>query len=359
MVRSPEELRRTAYHEAGHAIVGRCLPETDPVHKVTIIPRGRALGVTFFLPEEDKYGKSRTAMESEIGMAFGGRAAELLIFNEYTTGAAQDIKQATAMARSMVCLYGMSDAIGPMAVGGQSQEVFVGREWVANKEHSEETARLVDSEVKRIIDEAMKKATGILNEHIDALHRLADALLERETLTGAEVDIIMRGEELPPQQIAGKPNYGDARGQGRRADQDGHGGNAGYGPRNGGYGSGQDRVDEQPAERRDNDGQGSGYGPSGRPDFRREQSPWPAQSQGGPVKTEASSRGEQPYDLNQSQVVKPENSGGPEKADSPASPLGAAVGGKKYDRKSPGDESGDASSMAEKKTSDSENSKDN
>ena len=139
-----------------------------------------------------------TEITSKIGMAFGGRAAELIVFNEMTTGASQDIKEATRMARSMVCQYGMSEALGPMAVGGSSQEVFVGREWVANREHSEDTARLVDAEVKRIIDEGMAAADRILRENIDTLHTMADLLLERETLTGDEVELIMQGKSLPP-----------------------------------------------------------------------------------------------------------------------------------------------------------------
>lgn len=198
MVQSPEELKNTAYHEAGHALVSRLLPETDPIHKVSIIPRGRALGVTMSLPEEDKYSSSRTELESRIAVLFGGRAAELVIFNRYTTGASDDIKKATKIARSMVCQLGMSEAIGPMAIGDQSQEVFIGREWVANRDHSEDTARLVDAEVKRIIDEAMDTAMRLLREHIDILHDMAAALLDRETITGEEVNLLMNKEPLPP-----------------------------------------------------------------------------------------------------------------------------------------------------------------
>lgn len=197
MVQSLEDLKTTAYHESGHAILLKLLPETDPVHKVTIIPRGRALGVTMPLPEEDKYSHSRTEFESKIAVFFGGRAAEHIIYGKYTTGASDDIKRATKLARAMVCQYGMSDAIGPMAVGEQSHEVFVGREWVANREHSEETARLVDSEVKRILDAAMATAERLLGENIDALHRMAAALVERETITGEEADLLIRGEALP------------------------------------------------------------------------------------------------------------------------------------------------------------------
>jgi cell division protease FtsH len=205
MVHTPDELKNTAYHEAGHAILNILLPETDPLHKVTIIPRGQALGLTMYLPDEDKYSYSRVYLESKIAMAFGGRAAELIIFNKYTTGASNDIKQATNLARSMVCRFGMSDKIGPMAIGEQSQEVFIGREWVANREHSEETARMVDAEVKRIIDVGTETADRLLRENIDALHRVAAALLERETLTGEETRQLLDGNSLPPLDLKTNP----------------------------------------------------------------------------------------------------------------------------------------------------------
>ncbi|MDR2076130.1 MAG: ATP-dependent zinc metalloprotease FtsH [Desulfovibrio sp.] len=198
MVQSPEELKNTAYHESGHAIITKILPETDPIHKVSIIPRGRALGVTMSLPEEDRYSSSRTELENRIAILLGGRAAELVIFDRYTTGASDDIKRATKMARAMVCQLGMSEAVGPMAIGDQSQEVFIGREWVTNRDHSEATAQLVDAEVKRIIDTSMKTALSLLRDNIDLLHRMAGALLDRETLSGEEVDLIMKGESLPP-----------------------------------------------------------------------------------------------------------------------------------------------------------------
>ncbi|MDR1489774.1 MAG: ATP-dependent zinc metalloprotease FtsH [Desulfovibrio sp.] len=205
MVQTPEDLKNTAYHEAGHAILNLLLPETDTLHKVTIIPRGRALGVTMYLPEEDKNTLSRVELESKITMAFGGRAAELIIFGKMTTGAANDIKQATGMARSMVCKWGMSDMIGPIAIGEQNQEVFIGREWVTNRDHSEETSRQVDAEVKRIIDTSMSEADRLLRENIDCLHRVAAALLERETITGDEAVRLMRGETLPPLDLKTNP----------------------------------------------------------------------------------------------------------------------------------------------------------
>ena len=198
MVLSDEEKKMTAYHEAGHAIVGSLLPETDPLHKVTIIPRGRALGVTMFLPEEDKHSKSRTSLESQICMSMGGRAAELIIFDNYTTGAAQDIKQATQIARTMVCKLGMSELIGPVAVGDQSQEVFIGREWMSNRDHSEETSRVVDAEVKRLVESGMKQAEELLRANLDTLHNVASALLERETINSAELRLLLDGQPLPP-----------------------------------------------------------------------------------------------------------------------------------------------------------------
>lgn len=198
MVQLPQELKNTAYHEAGHAILALLLPECDPVHKVSIIPRGRALGVTMTLPEEDKYSRSRTELESRICMILGGRAAELVIFDRYTTGASDDIKKVTQTARAMVCQLGMSELVGPVAIGDDSQEVFIGREWVSNKNHSEETSRLVDSEIKRIIEEGSAKAVKLLREHVDVLHKTAEALLERETITGAELQMIMDGKPLPP-----------------------------------------------------------------------------------------------------------------------------------------------------------------
>lgn len=197
MVLSDEEKRNTAYHEAGHALVSKFTPESNPVHKITIIPRGRALGFTAYVPEEDKYTITRTALESRIAMALGGRAAELLIFGSYTSGAMQDIQVATKTARQMVCELGMSEKIGPVAIGESNNEVFIGREWVSSKNHSEDTARLVDSEVKRIVDEGMERALSVLEEHKDILHKIADALMEYETITGEDMDCIIKGVPMP------------------------------------------------------------------------------------------------------------------------------------------------------------------
>ncbi len=198
MVLSDEEKKTTAYHEGGHAIVSTLLPGADPVHKVTIIPRGMALGVTMQLPDEDKYSQSREDLENKIAVLLAGRAAELIIFGRLTTGASNDIKRATQIARSMVCKLGMSELIGPVAVGDQNQEVFVGREWISNRDHSEETSRTVDAEVKRIVSEGMNKAEAVLRGHMDAMHRVAAALLERETINGAELKLLMDDKPLPP-----------------------------------------------------------------------------------------------------------------------------------------------------------------
>ncbi len=201
MVLTEEERKKTAYHESGHALVSVLLPGTDPVHKVTIIPRGRALGLMMPLPERDRYGMERTELENRIAIALAGRAAEWIIYGKYTTGASDDINKATQTARSMVCRFGMSEAIGPVSIGEQNQEVFIGREWVSHREHSEETARLVDAEVKRIITNAMETAEKLLRDNIDTLHKLAAALLEHETLTGADINKVLKGEELAPPEV--------------------------------------------------------------------------------------------------------------------------------------------------------------
>ena len=208
MVLSEEERKNTAYHEAGHALVSVLLPDTDPVHKVTIIPRGRALGLMMPLPERDRYSMSRSELENRVAIALAGRAAEIIIFGRLTTGASDDINKATQMARAMVCRYGMSETIGPMAVGEQNQEVFIGREWMTHREHSEETSRIVDVEVRRFITEGMTTADKLLRDHVDSLHNLAAALLEHETLTGEDISRILNGETLPAD--TGKINQGKA-----------------------------------------------------------------------------------------------------------------------------------------------------
>src|SRR6266496_2347239 len=199
-VLSDEERRLVAYHEAGHALVSLHLPGSDPLHKVTIIPRGRALGLTAYLPEEELHKYTKRSIESRLAMAYGGRVAEELVFGpeKVTTGAAQDIQQATNIARRMVTQFGMSAVIGPIAVGDREAEIFLGREVVQRREISERTAELVDTEVKRILGDAYERAKTVLLEHRDALDRLAAALLERETLDREVVEMVVAGKPLPP-----------------------------------------------------------------------------------------------------------------------------------------------------------------
>ncbi|HUX93441.1 MAG TPA: ATP-dependent zinc metalloprotease FtsH [Ignavibacteriaceae bacterium] len=198
MIISEEEKKTTAYHEIGHVLVARMLPEADPVHKVTIIPRGRALGVTSYLPIDEKHTYSKEYLESVITYALGGRAAEKLIFNHYTTGAGNDIEKATSIARKMVCEWGMSDKLGPLSYGAKEEEIFLGREIQRHKDYSERTAIDIDEEVRAIVTAAMQDAEKILTKNIELLHTLSKELLEREILDGDEIDKLIKGEELPP-----------------------------------------------------------------------------------------------------------------------------------------------------------------
>ena len=191
-----KEKKITAYHEAGHTLVGAMIPESDPIHKVTIIPRGRALGATFSLPENDKYGHNRRELEAILAKAFGGRVAEELVFNEMTTGAANDIQQATEMARRMVCQFGMSDKLGPVSYTDEEEHVFLGREIARTQRHSEETSKLIDSEVRRFIEEARERARTIISQNRDKLEAIAQALLKYEAITGEEVRMLLRGEKI-------------------------------------------------------------------------------------------------------------------------------------------------------------------
>jgi len=199
-VLSDEERRLVAYHEAGHALVGLTVPDADPLHKVTIIPRGRALGLTAYLPEEELHKYTKRSIESRLAMAYGGRVAEELVFGpeKVTTGAAQDIQQATNIARRMVTQFGMSAVVGPIAVGDREQEIFLGREVVQRREISDRTAQIVDEEVRSILTHAYSDATRILTERRAALDRLAAALLERETLEREQVEMVVAGQQLPP-----------------------------------------------------------------------------------------------------------------------------------------------------------------
>ena len=198
LVMSEAEKRMTAYHEAGHALCAMHEPECDPVHKATIIPRGRALGLVMSLPEGDRYSKSKSKLIAELTMAMGGRAAEEIIFgpDRVSNGAAGDIKMATDQARRMITEWGMSDKLGMIAYGDNSQEVFLGHSVTQNKNVSEATAREIDAEIKDIIDRAYAKAKRLLTENIEELHRLARGLLEHETLTGDEIRTVLRGEPV-------------------------------------------------------------------------------------------------------------------------------------------------------------------
>jgi len=225
MVMSEREKRNTAYHEAGHAIVGRLMPEHDPVYKVSIIPRGRALGVTMFLPEEDRYSLTKQGIRSQICSLFGGRIAEEMILgpDNVTTGASNDIERATSLARNMVTKWGLSDSMGPLMYDEDDGEPFLGMSAGAKpKVHSDETAKAIDTEVRRIIDECYATAKRLLEEHEDKLHNMAEALMEYETISSEQIDDIMAGAKprhpgnLPPPPSGatgdvpdGKPGKGD------------------------------------------------------------------------------------------------------------------------------------------------------
>ena len=204
MVLTEAERRLTAFHEAGHAVIGLRHPGLDPVHKITIVPRGRALGITASLPEEDRHSYTKEWLEGRLIMLFGGRVAEEIVFGpeKVTTGAGNDIERATATARRMVTSFGMSEAVGLMAVGDSEHEVFIGRELVQRRHISEYTAELVDKEVRRILDEAYETARGVINGERDLLDAIAEALLERETLDRDEIELLAAGESLPPVQPA-------------------------------------------------------------------------------------------------------------------------------------------------------------
>ena len=200
MVMDEDEKRNTAYHESGHAIVGRLVPEHDPVYKVTIIPRGRALGVTMFLPEEDRYSHSKQRLESQISTLFGGRLAEELIFGKdaVTTGASNDIERATELARAMVTKWGLSEKMGPLAYGEEDGEVFLGHSVTQHKSVSDDTANSIDLEIRRIIDSNYDRAKTILVENMDKLHVMAKALMKYETIDKEQIDDIMAGKNPRP-----------------------------------------------------------------------------------------------------------------------------------------------------------------
>ena len=189
---SDKEKRLTAYHEGGHTLVGMLLDNTDPVHKVTIIPRGRAGGYTLSLPKEARYYATRTEMLDELKVLLGGRVAEALVLKEISSGASNDLQRATSLARQMICEYGMSPELGPMTFGHRQDQVFLGRDIGRDKDYSEEVAAKIDKEIRKFIDEAYQKTESLLNENMDKLHLIADALIERETLEGEEIDQLMK-----------------------------------------------------------------------------------------------------------------------------------------------------------------------
>lgn len=203
MVINEKEKEVTAYHEAGHALVARLLPDTDPIHKVTIIPRGRALGLTMQLPIDEKYTHSKDYLEKTICILFGGRVAEKIIFDEITTGAGNDLERASELARKMVCEWGMSDELGPLTYGKKEEQIFLGREIAQHRDFSEETARKIDDAVKRIVIEARDRVTQVLTDNRDILEAIAQELLEKETIMLEDIDRIIDEKRPSAAEIAG------------------------------------------------------------------------------------------------------------------------------------------------------------
>ena len=197
MIISDEEKRNTAYHEAGHALVAKLIPGADPVHKVTIIPRGMALGLTQQVPLDDRHTASRDMLENNLAIFFGGRAAEEIVLGQTTTGAGNDIERATELARKMVCEWGMSERLGPMTFGSKEENPFLGRDFHQSQAVSERTASEIDAEIRRFVNEGYQRARGLLSSNLAALHAVAQALLEREVLDSAEIDALMASPQDP------------------------------------------------------------------------------------------------------------------------------------------------------------------
>jgi cell division protease FtsH len=236
MVMSDEEKKLTAYHESGHAIVGRLVPSHDPVYKVSIIPRGRALGVTMFLPEQDRYSLSKETLESQISSLFGGRIAEELIFgiDKVTTGASNDIKRATELARNMVTKWGLSERLGPLMYSEEEEEVFLGRSVTQHKNVSDDTAHTIDEEIRSFIDRNYERADRLLKENMDKLHLMAEALMKYETIDTDQIDDIMEGKTPRPPKDWEEPEAGpgdDSKPSGEAPSSDGVSGTIG-GPAN-------------------------------------------------------------------------------------------------------------------------------
>ena len=195
MIISEEEKKITAYHESGHTLVARLLPDTDPIHKVTIIPRGRALGLTQQLPMDEKHTYPKEHLLNNIAILMGGRAAEKIVLDTETTGAGNDIERASEMARKMVCDFGMSEELGPLSFGKKDEQIFLGRELSQHRDYGEDTAKKIDKEVRRIVMEAYDKTCGLINDNLDTMHSMANALLEKETLNSRDIDEIMAGDK--------------------------------------------------------------------------------------------------------------------------------------------------------------------
>jgi len=216
-VMSEDEKLVTAYHEAGHAIVGRLVPEHDPVYKVSIIPRGRALGITMFLPERDQYSASKQKLESQISSLYGGRIAEEVIFGveKVTTGASNDIERATQMARNMVTRWGLSERLGPLAYGEEQGEVFLGRSVTQTKSVSEQTAHLIDEEIRSVIDRNYERAERLIRDNLEKMHLMADALMKYETIDRFQIDEIMQGRvPNPPRDWVTPPSSNEGSSEG-------------------------------------------------------------------------------------------------------------------------------------------------
>jgi cell division protease FtsH len=201
MVINDEEKKNTAYHESGHALVARLLPGSDPIHKVTIIPRGMALGVTQQLPIDEKHTYPKKYLVNNISILLGGRAAEELVLHDFTTGAGNDIERATNIARKMVCEWGMSEKMGPLSYGKKDEQIFLGREFATHKDYSEETAKSIDQEITHIVTSCYKNAKRLLEENINTLHHIAEALLEKEVLNTEELDLIIEKDKIPKKEL--------------------------------------------------------------------------------------------------------------------------------------------------------------
>ncbi len=225
MVMSDAEKKLTAYHEAGHAIIGRLVPEHDPVHKVSIIPRGRALGVTLFLPEEDRYSYNKTRLESQLSTLYGGRIAEELVFgsDQVTTGASNDIQRATEISRNMVTKWGLSERLGPLTYSEDDGEVFLGHSVGKQKTVSDETAHIIDEEVRSIIDRNYLRAKNLLTDNMDKLHVMADTLLKYETIDRPQIDDIMEGKAPRPPQAWSDDTKSDDEGSDKKSDDESEG----------------------------------------------------------------------------------------------------------------------------------------